>query len=145
MAAADPLKDLLELVRTAAREGVVEGLRMERAAEVEPIAPLLDKRAIAQALRSRWQRWIDCVDRIAFPLFPWAMSGDSICMLYERRWQPAENWRIKRPGLAPISRAVPQRRLGSDCYRVELASVTTRELGANDAAPADWHACPSWS
>ena len=50
MPPADPLNDLLELVRSAAREGVVEALQTQTPAVPRPIAPLLDKRALAHAL-----------------------------------------------------------------------------------------------
>ena len=50
MPLADPLKDLLDLVRTAARDGVVEGLQTQPPAGAKPMAPLLDKRALAHAL-----------------------------------------------------------------------------------------------
>jgi len=50
MPAADPLKDLLDLVRTAARDGVAQALQTQATAGPNPIAPLLDKRALAHAL-----------------------------------------------------------------------------------------------
>jgi excisionase family DNA binding protein len=50
MPPADPLKDLLELVRSAAREGVVEALQTQASAAPKALTPLLDKRALAHAL-----------------------------------------------------------------------------------------------
>ena len=50
MPSADPLKDLLELVRSAAREGVVEALQTQTSTAPKPLTPLLDKRALAHAL-----------------------------------------------------------------------------------------------
>jgi len=50
MPPADPLKDLLDLVRSAAREGVVEALQTQASATHKAPTPLLDKRALAHAL-----------------------------------------------------------------------------------------------
>jgi excisionase family DNA binding protein len=50
MPLADPLKDLLELVRTAARDGVAEGLQAHTVPAPKSATPLLDKRALAHAL-----------------------------------------------------------------------------------------------
>jgi hypothetical protein len=50
MPPAESLKDLLELVRSAAREGVVEALQTQTPAAPNPMTPLLDKRALAHAL-----------------------------------------------------------------------------------------------
>jgi len=50
MPPADPLKDLLELVRTAARDGVVEGLQTQVPAAPKPVTPLVDKKTLAHAL-----------------------------------------------------------------------------------------------
>jgi excisionase family DNA binding protein len=52
MPSADPLKDLLELVRSAARDGVVEALQTQTSVAPKLLTPppLLDKRALAHAL-----------------------------------------------------------------------------------------------
>jgi hypothetical protein len=50
MPAVNPLQDLLELVRSAAREGAVEALQTQAAAATKPMNPLIDKRTLAQAL-----------------------------------------------------------------------------------------------
>jgi len=52
MPSADPLKDLLELVRSAARDGVVEALQTKAPAPPNSVTPppLLDKRALAHAM-----------------------------------------------------------------------------------------------
>jgi excisionase family DNA binding protein len=50
MPPADPLKDLLELVRTAARDGVVEGLQAHAPAAPKAVTPLIDKKTVAHAL-----------------------------------------------------------------------------------------------
>jgi len=50
MPPADPLNDLLELVRSAAREGVVEGLRAQGPVAPRAVTPLVDKRMLAHAL-----------------------------------------------------------------------------------------------
>jgi excisionase family DNA binding protein len=50
MPPADPLKDLLELVRTAARDGVAEALQTQGPAAPKTVAPLIDKKTLAHAL-----------------------------------------------------------------------------------------------
>jgi excisionase family DNA binding protein len=50
MPPANPLNDLLELVRSAAREGVVEALRAQGPVAPKAVTPLVDKRMLAHAL-----------------------------------------------------------------------------------------------
>jgi excisionase family DNA binding protein len=50
MAPPDPLKDLLELVRSAARDGVVDALQTQTPVASKAVTPLVDKRALAHAL-----------------------------------------------------------------------------------------------
>jgi hypothetical protein len=50
MPPADPLNDLLQLVRSAAREGVVEALQAQVPVAPRAVAPLVDKRMLAHAL-----------------------------------------------------------------------------------------------
>jgi hypothetical protein len=50
MPPANPLNDLLELVRSAAREGVVEALRAQAPVGPRAPTPLVDKRMLAHAL-----------------------------------------------------------------------------------------------
>jgi hypothetical protein len=73
MPLADPLKDLLELVRTAARDGVVEALQTRVASGPKPIAPLLDKRSLANALSVS----IASIDRLCRDQrIPYVLVGD---------------------------------------------------------------------
>jgi hypothetical protein len=73
MPPADPLKYLLELVRSAAREGVVEALQTQAPVAPKTVIPLINKKDLAHALSVS----IASVDRLSRDgRIPWVPVGD---------------------------------------------------------------------
>jgi hypothetical protein len=73
MPPADLLKDLLELVRSAAREGVAEALQTQAPVAPKTVIPLINKKDLAHALGVS----IASVDRLSRDgRIPWVPVGD---------------------------------------------------------------------
>lgn len=101
MPPADPLNDLLELVRTAARDGVVEALQTQGPAAPKAVTPLIDKKTLAHALSVS----IASIDRLCRDdRIPYVVVGDV------RRFDleaVREALRASAPGPVKVERPAP--------------------------------------